>query len=88
MPNTASSAFHPVRFNAHTKHKIVSNIVKMRQMRKLRHKEYRCLAQDHRSVSRSVVSDSLLPHGLQPTRLLCPCYSLGKNTGVGGHFLC
>ena len=27
------------------------------------------------------------PHGLQPTRLLCPWNSLGKNTGVGGHFL-
>ena len=24
-------------------------------------------------LSRSVVSDSLRPHGLQPTRLLCPC---------------
>ena len=24
------------------------------------------------SVSRSVVPDSLRPHGLQPTRLLCP----------------
>ena len=23
------------------------------------------------------------PHGLQPTRLLCPCDSPGKNTGVG-----
>ena len=29
----------------------------------------------------------LWPHGLQPTRLLCPWNSLGKNTGVGGHFL-
>ena len=27
------------------------------------------------------------PHGLQPTRLLCPWYSPGKNTGVGCHFL-
>ena len=26
------------------------------------------------SVSRSVVPDSLQPHGLQPTRLLCPWY--------------
>ena len=40
-------------------------------MRKLKHKEYRRLAQDHTSVSHSVVSDSLLPHGLQPARLLC-----------------
>ena len=29
------------------------------------------------------MSDSLRPHGLQPTRLLCPWYFLGKNTGVG-----
>ena len=35
----------------------------------------------------SVVSNSLCPHGLQPTRLLCPWDSSGKNTGVGCHFL-
>ena len=34
-------------------------------------------------VSCSVVSDSLQPYGLQPTRLLCPWNSPGKNTGVG-----
>ena len=39
------------------------------------------------SVSRSVVSDSLWPHGLQPARLLCPWNSSGKNTAVGSHFL-
>ena len=33
--------------------------------------------------SLSVVSDSLQPHGLQPTRLLCPWNSPGKNTVVG-----
>ena len=33
------------------------------------------------------MSDSVRPHGLQPTRLLCPWDSLGKNTGVGCHFL-
>ena len=33
--------------------------------------------------SRSVVSDSLQPHGLQPTRLLCPWEFPGKSTGVG-----
>ena len=37
--------------------------------------------------SRSVVSDSLQPHGLQPTRLLRPWDSPGKNTGVGCHCL-
>ena len=38
-------------------------------------------------VSHLVVSASLQPYGLQPTRLLCPWDSLGKNTGVGSHFL-
>ena len=38
------------------------------------------------SVSRSVKSDSLWPHG-QPARLLCPWDLPGKNTGVGCHFL-
>ena len=33
--------------------------------------------------SRSVVSDSLWPHGLQPTRLLRPWDFPGKSTGVG-----
>ena len=39
------------------------------------------------SVSHSIVSDSLQPHGLQPTRLLCPWDSPGKNTGVGCYSL-
>ena len=34
-----------------------------------------------------VRSNSLQPHGLCPTRLLCPWDSPGKNTGVGCHFL-
>ena len=33
------------------------------------------------------MSDSLQPHGQQPTRLLFPWNSPGKNTGVGYHFL-
>ena len=37
--------------------------------------------------SRSVVSDSLWPHGLQPTRLLHPWDFPGKSTGVGCHCL-
>ena len=36
------------------------------------------------SVS-SVMSDSLQPHGLWPTRLLCPWDFPGKNTGLGCH---
>ena len=39
------------------------------------------------SVSLLVVSDSLRPCGLQPTRLVCPWSSPGKTTGVGCHSL-
>ena len=35
----------------------------------------------------SVVSNSMRPHRWQPTRLPRPWDSLGKNTGVGCHFL-
>ena len=42
----------------------------------------------HASVlSFSVVSNSLELCGLWLTRLLCPCNYLGKNGGVGSHFL-
>ena len=40
-----------------------------------------------RGLMCSVVSDSLQPFGLQPTRLLCPWDFPGKNTGMGCHFL-
>ena len=36
--------------------------------------------------SRSVMSDSSRPHGLQPTRLLRPWDFPGKSTGVGCHY--
>ena len=35
----------------------------------------------------AAVSDSVLPHRRQPTRLPHPWDSPGKNTGVGCHFL-
>ena len=37
--------------------------------------------------SHPVVSDSLRPQGLQPTRFLCPWKFSGKTTGVGCHLL-
>ena len=37
--------------------------------------------------SRSVMSNSLRSHGLQPTRLLCPWDFPGKSTRVGCHCL-
>ena len=38
-------------------------------------------------VSQAVISNSLQPHRLYPTRLLCAWNSPGKNTGAGCHFL-
>ena len=43
--------------------------------------------QSKKPFSHSVVSDSLGPHGLQPTRFHCPQNSPGKNTGVESHTL-
>ena len=40
-----------------------------------------------RIASHSVMPNSSRPHGLQPTRLLCPWDSPGKNTGVSCHSL-
>ena len=40
-----------------------------------------------KSVSHSIMSNSLWPRGLQPTRLLYPWSFPGKNTGVGCHSL-
>ena len=37
--------------------------------------------------ARSIMSDSMWPQGLLPTRLLCPWNFPGKNTWVGWHFL-
>ena len=39
------------------------------------------------AAATSVVSDSVRPHRRQPIRLPRPWDSLGKNTGVGCHFL-
>ena len=45
------------------------------------------MADSRKKESRSVVSDSLPPHELYPTRLLCPWNPSGKNTGMGCHSL-
>ena len=39
------------------------------------------------SVKVAQSCSTLQPHGLQPTRLLCPWDSPGQNTGVGSHSL-
>ena len=41
--------------------------------------------QKKKSVTYLVMSNSLWPYGLYPTRLLCLWNSPGKNTGVGCH---
>ena len=45
------------------------------------------LDEQSKSVSHSVMSNSLRPYGMYLTRLFCPWNSLGKNTGVGCHSL-
>ena len=50
-------------------------------------REVKELALISENESCSVVSDSLRPHGLYPTRLLCPWNSPGQSTGVGSHSL-
>ena len=45
------------------------------------------ISEESKSVSHSVVFDSLQPHGLSPTRLLCPWNFPGKNIGLGSHSL-
>ena len=42
---------------------------------------------EHVCTEASVVSNSLWPYELQPTRFLCPWDSPGKNTGLGCYFL-
>ena len=44
-------------------------------------------ATESESVSHSVMSVSVWPHGPQLARLLCPWNPPGKSTGVGCHFL-
>ena len=44
-----------------------------------------CRSNESESASPSVMSNSLGPHGLEPTRLFCPWNFPGKNTGVDGH---
>ena len=46
-----------------------------------------CMKSEKWKFSHSVMSDSLQPHGLWPTKLLHPRDFLGKSTGAGCHFL-
>ena len=42
---------------------------------------------EHAKSLQSCPNDSLWPYGLEPTRILCPLDSWGKNTGVGCYAL-
>ena len=49
---------------------------------------YKCYSmKKSESVHRSIMSSSLWPHGLGPSRCLCPWNFPGKNTEVGYHSL-
>ena len=51
-------------------------------------KKYHFLLQRmHACQVASLMSNSMRPYGQRPTRFLCPQDSLGKNIGVGYHFL-
>ena len=50
-------------------------------------KNYTCFVIIRVVIIYSIVSDSLRPCGLQPTRLLCPQDFPGKSTAMGCHFL-
>ena len=51
------------------------------------HNQYLCFTLMFWLCACSVTFDSMRPYELQPTRLLCPWDSPGKNTGVGCHCL-
>ena len=67
-------------FNGTLLHQVLENTGESREM-------VSALMEKWKSVSRSVVLDSLQPHGLQPTRLPCPRDFPDKDTGVICHFL-
>ena len=60
---------------------------KERQCQRMLKLPHNCTHLTHCCCVTSVVSDSVQPHRQQPTRLLHPWDSPGKNIGVGCHFL-
>ena len=50
-------------------------------------KSWKCRFKKRFILNHPVLSNSLQPHGLWPTRLLCPWDFSDKNTGEGYHFL-
>ena len=75
-PTNSPSA---IPFSSHLQFFPASGSFQMSQLNKLSEREWKW--------SRSVMSDSLWPHGLKPTRHLQVWDSPGTNPGVGCHFL-
>ena len=73
---------HCIKFIKHTKYQKFIPVSSLYSRKNFDYKGLLLLL-----LSRLVVSDSSWPHGLQPTRLLCPWDFPGKSTVVGCHCL-
>ena len=71
--------------NRHVKNSSTTLIFRKMQIKN--HDQIPLYICQNESVSCSVLSDCLQPHGIHPTRLFCPWNSPGENTWVGCHFL-
>ena len=68
-------------------YKTQSSVIRKPNFKKWAKDLQKYFTKEHMSVSCSVVSNSLQPHGLSPTRFLCPWGSPGKNTKMSCHAL-
>ena len=66
---------------------IISSFTTLSSLNKVSVPSASILPECHAYQVASVVPDSVRPNGQQPTRLLHPQESPGKNTGMGCHFL-
>ena len=66
---------------------IISSFTTFSSLNKVSAPSASILLECHAYQVASVVPDSVPPHGQQPTRLLHPQESPGKNNGMGCHFL-
>ena len=71
-----------LKLDANINNKQVKYEIKHTMLFTLASPQIKCMHASH-----SVRSTSLLPHELQPTRLLCQWNFPGKNPGVGSHYL-
>ena len=90
LPSIGSQRIGHSRATKH-RHRVARSLPFVRNVISVKHNKPKCYTTRYECVSVcvicSVVSNSLQPQGLYPTRLLCPCKSPGKNTGVGSHSL-